>query len=172
MIRPSDRLVRTYESPAGRKITLTVLYWLPQLALRSNMAEGPHSPDICFPSFGWRPEPRFDRTVKEADVPGGRFEVRLFRQQGEAVVVLFGYRGGKDPIPASGRLDALLDSWKEPEPIGSFYYYTIVTSATPSPEAAYEAAHDFLRAISPYLPAYGVGPEDLPAATNLQRGPS
>lgn len=163
MIRPSDRLVRVYEDPGGRRITLTILYWLPQLALRSNMAEGPHSPDICFPSFGWAPESRFDRTVEETDVPGGRFEVRLFRQQGQAVVVLFGYRGGKDAIPASGRIEALLDSWKEPEPIGSFYYYTIVTRATPTPEAAYEAAHDFLQAIAPYLSEHGLVDEAAPA---------
>ena len=157
MIKPSDKLVRVYQAPAGPEVTLTMLYWLPQLSLRSDMAEGPHSPDVCYPSFGWRPVWRFSKTIEEPDAPGGSVNVRLFHMRGRSVVVLFGYRGGKTPLSMAARIPALIRSWNRPEPIGAFYYYTVATSVRTTPEAALDTANDFLLAIAPILPEYGIG---------------
>ncbi len=163
LLRPTDKLNRTYKTERGTMINLWSLYWEPYRGKKSGWNLNPHKPDGCYPSAGWTRIPIAPEKLAGI-FPGRDIQVRLFAKEGKKRLIFYFTSqveapGGITSLSASagGRLRQMLDSWRSPDVIlGAQYVVTIESDITSDIGGSVAEVTEFVKQLAPLLPTYGI----------------
>ncbi len=163
LLRPTDRLNRTYRTEQGTLINLWSLYWEPYRGKKSGWSLNPHKPDGCYPAAGWNRLPIASEKLVGI-IPGRDIQVRLFAKDGRKRLLLYftsqvDAPGGLTTFPATaaGRFRQMLESWHSPDVLlGAQYVVTVETDVTTDLGVCLGEVTDFVKRLAPLLPSYGV----------------
>ncbi len=165
LLRPTDKLNRTYRTERGALISLWSLYWEPYRGKKSAWSLNPHKPDGCYPAAGWSRIPIAPEKLVGV-IPGKDIQVRLFTKEGKRRLLFYftsqldAPSGGLSSFPgtAAGRFRQMLDSWRSPDVIlGAQYVVTVETEVTSDIGGSVAEVTDFVKQLAPLLPGYGIG---------------
>jgi len=166
-LKPDDRLLASFENPAGITVYLRVLYWHPQRVRPMDYERflAPHSPDWCQPTAGWISDKPYEQERVFEWSDKRPVSVRIFRRSEQGLLMFFWQEFGPSdkrwfvPLALRDRLKALMRSWSVPPEARrpARYGVAVWCEYRGDLDATKPVLEAFCRQLVPLLPAHGIG---------------
>jgi hypothetical protein len=165
ILQPTDHWAGTFRSPQGVQLLLLLMYWDPQEADMGAHVSRPHSPDYCFPTWGWQLVKKVEGRYPARLPDGQDIRTRLYRKSDQIKVLVYWSQGlGEmwDAIAEGSlgrRLGYLADSWRRRGLVISNHYSVVITiDVSTSEKVAEDVAMDFAAVLAPVIADFGFRP--------------
>lgn len=166
----TDAFYGTFVGPERTPFEVLVMYWDPLQIRHKRQWVYPHSPDVCFPSAGWKVAQKYPADPALFDVDREWLLTRLYRKSDAGRIIYywnnktFAQRNPHRKPSYRDRFAGVFGSWKQPRDfMGVQYSIAIYTDAGDREEMTRASVRDFARELKPALVPYGPGhfrPED------------